>query len=435
MSKDKEAPTDEEDFSSDEDEFDVEREPRSSVLLPATILAILVALIAGSVIAFILTGTPPPTPADQTPPKMASTTAPPETAANPAEIRKPVEKPAMVEPPNPAPPAEKPAEEAKAPAAEPVPKAEETPAPAKPVEPAPLVAPKQVPSRPPAVAPQIEPKTPDLPKARKSAALSRAPDAALITNTGRGPLPVVGSDGREAWRVYAKPFNQADKRPKIGVVIYGLGTSAAATQAAIQGLPGAVTLAFSPYARNLPDWVAAARAAGHEVLMMVPMEPINYPDFDPGPQALITSASPEQNIDRLNWILSRATGYVGVTDYMGSRFTASSEHMRLFLGALGQRGLLFLESRTGARELSGAIAQQFKVPFAANTLYLDSRAARTAIDGQLQEAERLAKSQGSVIVMGFSYPVTLERVASWAQGVEKRGMVLAPVSAIATRDK
>ena len=47
-----------------------------------------------------------------------------------------------------------------------------------------------------------------------------------------------------------------------------------------------MTLAFSPYADDLPRSVAKARAAGHEILLQVPLEPYGYPDVDPGPPLL-----------------------------------------------------------------------------------------------------------------------------------------------------
>jgi len=410
------------DESDDSEEFEEElSEPRerNPVLLPATLLFLVLAVIAAGVIAFILT-------------------EPSGDGVQTAEKTEIIDEPAKIAPP--APPRQSPATAQKKPADEPMP--------AEPVSPPPVTQPKTaplkaepvpepkvaaVPRQESAVAPPATSRAPNLPKQKRTRPLRTSPDPGLIANTRKGPLPVVGHDGREAWRVYARPFNKSDKRPRIAIVVYGLGNSAAATRAAIQGLPGEVTLAFSPYARQLPNWITAARAAGHEVLMLVPMEPINYPDFDPGPQALVTSSSDKENLTRLNWILGRGTSYVGVMDFMGSRFTASPPHMRMFLKALSNRGLLFLESRTGALELSSAISKRLNVPFAANTLYIDRQASRTAIDGQLKEAERIAKARGEIVVMGFPYPVTLERINSWAGAMEKRGFALAPVSALAKR--
>ena len=304
--------------------------------------------------------------------------------------------------------------------------------PAPPV-PAPPTAVRADPGRNTVIAPPTRQVIAALPPAPPSAPLRQAPDPALVEISPKGPLPIVGRDGREAWRVYARPFDPFENRPRISVVLYGLGISGAATRTAIQGLPGAITLAFSPYADGLGNWIADARAAGHEILLMIPMEPRNYPDYDPGPQALLTSLTGPENTKRLEWMLGRGVGYVGVTDFMGSRFTNSTQHMRAFFRDLKKRGLMFLESRVSSRAVSGELAAASKVPFASSALYIDSRASRSAIDGQLAEAERLAKELGAVVVMGFLYPVTLERVAKWAATVERRGIALAPVSAIAKR--
>lgn len=284
-------------------------------------------------------------------------------------------------------------------------------------------------------APPLPVEMPKLPQPAPSAALRRAPDPGLLEKSQQGPLPIVGSDGREAWRVYARPFDKSDKRPKIAIVLYGVGPSASATRTAIQALPGSITLAFSPYADNLSNSIAEARAAGHEVLLMVPMEPTNYPQFDPGPKGLLTSLKPENNIARLEWILSRTTGYIGVTSFMGSRFTRAHQHMIVVLQQLRRRGLLYLESQTGAATQIGEIAKTAHVPFAANALYIDQRASRPAIDSQLREIELLAKKLGGAIAMAYPYPVTMERLSTWSRDVTKRGFVLAPVSALATRGK
>ena len=82
---------------------------------------------------------------------------------------------------------------------------------------------------------------------------------ALIEQSDQGPLPRVGEDGRQPWQVYARPFDQNDARPRIAVIVTGLGLSAAATEAAIKLLPGAVTLAFDPYAPGLEAWIVMAR--------------------------------------------------------------------------------------------------------------------------------------------------------------------------------
>lgn len=261
--------------------------------------------------------------------------------------------------------------------------------------------------------------------------LAPAPDPALIEQGPDGPLPIIGPDGREPWIVYARPFDAADRRPKIAIVVNGLGLSSAATEAAIQRLPGGVTLSFAPFADDLGDWIRLARAAGHEVLLNLPMEPLNYPSNDPGPRTLLTSLPAAQNIDRLQWALSRVSGYVGVTNFMGSRFTTVPEAMRPVLEEIKHRGLMFVDSRSSARSIAADIAHDLRVPFAMNVRFIDNEASRAMIDARLAEVEQIAKRDGFALAMGFPYPVTLERIAAWSATAAERGYTLVPVTAIA----
>ena len=233
------------------------------------------------------------------------------------------------------------------------------------------------------------------------------------------------------WQRHAQAFDLSDQRPRIAVVLAGLGLSSAATEAAIKQLPGAVTLSFTPYSRRLNEWIALARVNGHEVMLDLPMEPTSYPDDDPGPQALLTALSGAQNMDRLDWALGRATGYVGVMPVMGSRFTASSEHITPVLERIKERGLLFLDNRASENSVAGKIAESIGLPSAVNDRFLDlTQASRVAVDARLIQLERIARSEGHAVAIGQPYPVTIERLRTWVAEVESRGFALAPISAL-----
>src|SRR4029077_15730556 len=128
---------------------------------------------------------------------------------------------------------------------------------------------------------------------------------------------------------YARPVTLTGK-PRVALIIGGLGLNAKATREAIASLPPEVTLSFVPYADGLQGWIDMARAAGHEVLLEAPMEPKDYPDNDPGPYTLMADGQQADTTRRLEWLLSRATGYFGVTNYLGSRFVQSPAAMSIF---------------------------------------------------------------------------------------------------------
>ena len=192
-----------------------------------------------------------------------------------------------------------------------------------------------------------------------------------------------------------------------------------------------VTLAFAPYGRNLQDYVNQARAAGHEVLLQVPMEPMDYPTNDPGPHTLLTSLTINHNLKRLDWLLGRFAGYVGVVNFMGGRFTAAESHVLPILEALRDRGLMFLDARASSSSVANSIAGKIGLTIAVNDRVVDAIASRAAIDARLLELERLASASGGAIGIGFPYPVTIERLAQWTRVMGDRGYDLVPISALA----
>ena len=259
-----------------------------------------------------------------------------------------------------------------------------------------------------------------------------APDPDLMQRTSRGSLPTIGRDGRKPWQVYARPFDDEDERPRLAVVVSGLGLNSATTASAIR-LPGAVTLSFTAYAPNLERQVAEARAAGHEVLLDLPMEPVSYPADDPGPHTLLTSLNPSDNISRLEWLLGRFTGYVGVINHMGSRFTVAPDSLRPILSALNERGLMFIDSRSSSHSVAVRLASQIELPRAINDRFVDHEATRAAIDQAFVEIERIARKQGVAVAVARPFPVTLERMAAWLPALEQRGISVAPITAVANR--
>lgn len=255
--------------------------------------------------------------------------------------------------------------------------------------------------------------------------LARAPIAGLSQPGPNGPLPMIAPDGRVPAQAYARPFRPNGK-PRVALIVGGLGLNAVTTRAAIERLPPEVTLSFVPYAENLQSWIDQARAQGHEVMLEMPMEPTGYPNNDPGPYTLLADSGPDDVQAKMEWLLGRATGYFGVTNYLGDRFAASDAGMGAFLTILRQRGISFLDDGSFQRR-PGAWAR------ASADRIIDQTQSPAAIVSALNGLEAQAKLRGSALGTGFSYPVTVEAAARWSAGLEQRGLQLAPASAMTMR--
>jgi uncharacterized protein len=268
----------------------------------------------------------------------------------------------------------------------------------------------------------------------------RAPiDPKLLETSRHGPIPKVAQDGTRPADSYARPLKTAQggvpEGPRVVIVVGGLGVGATSTMEAINKLPAPVTLAFTPYGNDIDRYVAQARSSNHEVLLQVPMEPFDYPDNDPGPQTLLSTLAGEQNVDRLHWLFSRFQGYVGVTNFMGARFTASEQAMAPVLREVARRGLIYVDDGSSPRSVANQIAGANNLPFAKTDVVIDAVSSPAEIDKSLARLETLARDRGIAVGYASALPVTIERIAAWAKAAQSRGIVLAPVSAAAVKTK
>jgi len=267
----------------------------------------------------------------------------------------------------------------------------------------------------------LDPAEPDVGSAEARQALALAP-ARL--------LPPEIAPGRQPTWLQNAVAPEIDGRPAIAIVIDDLGVNRKGTEA-VNDLAGPLTLAFLPYARNLTEQTRAARAAGHELIVHVPMEPVG--DEWPGPDALLGSLEPAELVARLRNQLQSFGGYVGVNNHMGSLLTADSERMSLVMAELRRHGLLFLDSRTASQSVAAREARRLQVPYAERDVFLDNELDLDAVLRQLALTERIARLKGQAVAIGHPHAVTIAALRRWLPTLEARGFALAPISAIVAR--
>jgi hypothetical protein len=260
----------------------------------------------------------------------------------------------------------------------------------------------------------------------------------LLESTRYGMVPIVAGGLRPS-QVYAAGSDalraRAATMPAIAIVVSGLGIGAAKTTDAIMKLPPAVTLAFTPYGADPGKLVERARSLGHEILLQIPLEPFDYPDNDPGPQTLLTTLTPEQNQDRLLWLLSRFQGYVGLSNFMGARFMPNEASMQPVMREAARRGLAYFDDGTAARSLAGQLALAQAVPFAKADATIDVVPNAGEIDRALAQLEATARQRGFAVGVASALPLSIERLNGWAKAVEGRGILLVPLTTAMTKSK
>ncbi len=264
--------------------------------------------------------------------------------------------------------------------------------------------------------------------------LTPAPDPRLLEKTRFGPIPRIGADGARPADVYARPMMTEPSlktgAPRIALLIGGMGLDPQATEAAIAALPGAVTLGFAPYGRELERQVANARDHGHEVVLQLPMEPFDYPKTNPGPHTLLASASPEESADDLHWLMSRFTGYAGVANFLGAKFTADSNALTPLLREIAGRGLYYADDATSAQSLVPALAPGLDLSASQADVIFEASPKAGGLEANLLKLEAKARDKGIAVGVASGLPsFELDRIGRFAQSLEGRGIALVPLSA------
>jgi polysaccharide deacetylase 2 family uncharacterized protein YibQ len=270
-----------------------------------------------------------------------------------------------------------------------------------------------LPPPPPPAPPQVAEAPPPAPSAPPAPAL-----AALAPPPRAVELP--------AWKKFAVAVVPGDARPMIAIVIDDMGIDRKRSARAV-ALPGPLTLSWLPYGQDVGRQAAAGRAAGHEILLHLPMQPLGREN--PGPNALTVDLPADEVRRRLVADLALLPEAVGLNNHMGSRFTRDAQAMAPVIDEVKRRGLLFLDSRTSARSIAADVAREAGVAHAERDVFLDNETTVEAVRARLAETEQIARRHGIAVAIGHPHEATLDALDGWLRTLSERGFRLIPISA------
>ncbi|MCQ3031569.1 divergent polysaccharide deacetylase family protein [Pseudomonas syringae] len=202
---------------------------------------------------------------------------------------------------------------------------------------------------------------------------------------------------------HAAPATQASKPQSafLTLIIDDLGQNPARDQRVL-ALPGPVTLAIMPDTPHATEFARQGHRAGKIVILHMPMDPAT------GPYAWHPELPLAELESRLNAALLKVPYAAGINNHMGSRMTAEPVAMGWLMAELQRRHLLFVDSRTSAKTVAAAEAQKTGLASVSRDVFLDDERTPEAITRQLKIAIELARKQGSAVMIGHPYPVTLD---------------------------
>ena len=172
------------------------------------------------------------------------------------------------------------------------------------------------------------------------------------------------------------------------------------------GLP--ITFAILPHQRYSRVLARKLPRMGQEVILHLPMEPVDYPERNPGRGAVREGMTPEQIEATVLEALDGVPGAIGLNNHMGSRVTADPRMMRPILEVVRRRGLYFLDSRTTDETVAYDLAREMGLRAVKRSVFLDDMRQASYIEGQVRGLLQKAREQGSALAIGHADPVTVE---------------------------
>ena len=258
--------------------------------------------------------------------------------------------------------------------------------------------------------------------------IEQAPAPAPAPDVSPPVTSLVEEAPEQLWKKNAVAVTVPEGFSKIVLIIDDIGVDHRHSDEAV-ALPGPLTLSFLPYAKHLDKQAKNGRDHGHELMIHMPMEPLD-PDLDTGPMLLHEGMTPEEFETTLNKALSAFDGYVGLNNHMGSRLTRDRGAMEHLMDILRKRGLLFVDSRTTSNSVAANVAATYGLPHISRDVFLDDDPAPEKIRQSLAHLELVARKRGYAVAIGHPRPHTIKALKEWLPTLKDKKLALVPVSAV-----
>jgi len=211
------------------------------------------------------------------------------------------------------------------------------------------------------------------------------------------------------------------KPPRVAIIIDDLGYDRHMAEKLID-LNAPLTLSILPHSPHQESIARLAHDRGLEVMLHLPMEPVEYPEINPGPGVLLAAMGPDELLRVLEEDLAAVPHAQGVNNHMGSRLTARSEQMYQVFSVLKRHGLFFIDSRTTNESVCRSSARLFQIPFTQRDVFLDHNHDAAFIRKQIRELVRIAQLKGEAVGIAHphstTYAILKEELPALRQQVE-----------------
>lgn len=223
--------------------------------------------------------------------------------------------------------------------------------------------------------------------------------------------------------------------PRLALVLFGFGDDPELARRVLE-LPVGFAVALPPETKTGATLFRAARDRGHEVVLHVPLEPVNYPQLNPGTGTLLVTMKPDRVTGTVRRWLDRSGRVVAVANHMGSLATQDMTLVGAVYRELRRRHLPFVHVQPAAGAVCRPLAAEMGVIYDEPDAVLDVEArakSPKALDERWKEILERARGRKSTAVWIRVTPLTRDWLQRATTPKRLDGVELAPLSDVLRR--
>lgn len=232
-------------------------------------------------------------------------------------------------------------------------------------------------------------------------------------------VSVVGAPQAAVQHVYGfkefqhKAGNKSEGLPSLYLVVTELGLDDRLMTEVMTSFPKTTTLGLWPYAKKLKPFMETAWKAGHELLMVLPFQPIDGMDL--GPLMIHPDHPLEKNQEKLKEILEAGENYMGVIASSRNQIVSSHATLEGLLKTIEDEKLAFVDASLSARSVATSVLEKSHEPHVTVHFLLDKEMDQHAVNQELKQLTKRLKEKSSAVVVVEATPITIYTVSSWLQ--------------------
>lgn len=186
--------------------------------------------------------------------------------------------------------------------------------------------------------------------------------------------------------------------------------------------PEKITLAVLPFGPSSRRLAQSAHERGFGVLINVPMEPEGSVSDRTESFRLRRGMRGEEMKTLLGKMIEENPWATGISNHMGSAFTADPASMATLVSLLKGKGLFLLDSMTSSRSVAVRVALQAGIPVARRDVFLDADMEPEEMRLQWKKTIAIAKEKGTAVLLCQGRKESLRTMLDLVPDLEAEGV-------------